>query len=428
MSKSAPKPPDYAAAAREQAASSAEVTNMQTYANRPDQNTPFGSTSWDNKSEIDPATGQRVTRWEQNTRLTPESQRALDAQLGLTADRSELGASLMPRAQAEFGESIDWDKFQEGGAVPGTPEYERQELQRSLSTEGLQDVSSANKYYGDAEKAIYGKFASRADERFGKDAASLKSTLYAQGLREGDAAYDDEMKKFNQRKDDAYGQASYDATIGAGAEAQRYLGMDSNVRAQQFGERGAQGAFANNAAMQAFGQDLQRGGQQFSQQMQRSQYQTQLRQQQIAEEMQRRGFSLNEINAILTGQQVGMPSMPSFQNASRSEGMQSLSAAQMTGQAALDTFNAQQSGLNSAMGAAGGLASTAMMFSDRRLKKDIKELWVGARGLMLYAFRYVWEDASQPLHHGYMADEVEKLYPHAVVDVGSFKAVIYGSI
>jgi SOS response regulatory protein OraA/RecX len=32
-------------------------------------------------------------------------------------------------------------------------------------------------------------------------------------------------------------------------------------------------------------------------------YQNQLRQQQIAEDMQRRGYSLNEINAILTGQQ-----------------------------------------------------------------------------------------------------------------------------
>ena len=58
MSKQAPAAPDYGAAAAQQAQSSREVTNMQTFANRPDQNTPFGSTSWSNAAVIDPATGQ----------------------------------------------------------------------------------------------------------------------------------------------------------------------------------------------------------------------------------------------------------------------------------------------------------------------------------------------------------------------------------
>lgn len=412
MSKSAPKAPDYEAAAQTQADSSAEVTNMQTWANRPNQTTPFGSTSWDPSATVDPATGQPVTQWNQNTTLNPESQRALDAQLGLTADRSELGASLMPRAESEFGTPMSWDNFQQrGGSVD--PEA----VQRGLSTDGLQNVSSADKYYGDAEDAIYGKFKVRADERFAQDEEAMRARLYAQGLREGDASFDRETKRFMQDKNDAYEQGANSATIGAGAEAQRYLGMDASVRGQQFGERSAQGAFANQAAQQTFGQNVDA-----------SKYETQLRQQDITEELTKRGWSLNEINALISGQQVGMPSMPSFSNAQRAEGVQSLQAAQLTGQSALDAFNAQQSGLNSAMGGAAQLGSTAMMFSDRRLKKDIKELWMGAKGLMLYAFRYVWEDASAPVHHGYMADEVEKLYPHAVVDVGSFKAVIYGSI
>ena len=38
--------------------------------------------------------------------------------------------------------------------------------------------------------------------------------------------------------------------------------------------------------------------------MSASQYQNQLRQQAIAEEAQRRNMSLNEMNALLTGQQV----------------------------------------------------------------------------------------------------------------------------
>jgi DNA-binding transcriptional MerR regulator len=84
-------------------------------------------------------------------------------------------------------------------------------------------------------------------------------------------------------------------------------------------------------------------------------YNTQLRQQQMAEEMQKRGFSLNEINAIITGQQVGMPSMPGFQNAQRAEGNQALAAAQMTGQAQLDKFNAEQAAVQGMMQGVGSM-------------------------------------------------------------------------
>lgn len=429
MSKSAPKPPDFEAAAQQQADSSKEVTNMQTYANRPDQYTPFGSTTWSNQQVIDPSTGQPVTAWSQNTNLNPESQRALDAQLSLTAGRSELGASLMPRAQQEFGQAMDWSQFQQGGAVPGTPEYEKQQIQKNLSTQGLPGLDSSEKYRKDAEDAIYGKFASRADPRFAREEGGLQSRMYAQGLREGDKAYDDAMLDFNQRKDDAYGQASMDATIGGGAEAQRSLGMDASTRGQLFGERGQQGAFANSAAAQAWGQDLQAGQTNYGNEMQNSQYQTQLRQQQIAEQMQQRGFSLNEINALLSGQQVGMPSMPSFNTAQRSEGNQALAAAQMTGQSALDAFNAEQQATQGMISGVGSLAGGAMAFSDRRLKKNItKESFNETKGLQEYEFNYVWEDDECPPHHGYMADEVEKIYPNAVVEIDGFKAVLYGRI
>ena len=51
---------------------------------------------------------------------------------------------------------------------------------------------------------------------------------------------------------------------------------------------------------------------------------------------------LNEMNALLSGQQVGMPSMPSFQNAGLSETPQMLSAANMGYGAQMDGYNAQQ--------------------------------------------------------------------------------------
>lgn len=419
MGKSTPKAPNYTAAAEAQGQSSKEVTNMQTWANRPDQYTPFGSQTWDSNAVRDPATGQMVTQWTQNTNLTPEAQAALDAQLQLQQGRSELGASLMPRAEAEFGQAMDWSQFSPMGARVAAPQYGTENLQRSLSSEGLPGINPASRYYDEAGDALYGKFAERADPRFAREESGLQSRLYAQGLREGDAAYDNAMTDFNQRKDDAYSQAAYDATLKSGEEASRIFGMDSSARGQLFGERGTQGAFANSAAQQAFGQNLGAGGANFSQAMQASGYDNQLRQQQIAEEMQQRGFSLNEINAILTGQQVGMPSMPNFSNATKSDSTNYLAAAQNQGQYNLDAFNAQQAGLQGWLSGAGSLAQGAMMFSDRRLKRNIRFIgtWKGRRW-----YEY---DIGDRHEIGVMADENVDI---AVKHPSGYFMVDYGSL
>lgn len=379
MSKSAPEAPDYQAAAQEQAESSREVTEQQTWANRPTLNTPFGQQTWEVTPQWDPATGQYINTWTQNTNLTPESQSALDSQMRLQQGRSGLAESLLGRVQEEYGDTMDWSKFDE---LAQTPE--------ARSLEG------ADPYYQKSEDAIYGKFKSRMEPRFARDKDAMRTQLYNSGLKEGDAAYDQAMADLNQQQDDAYQQAEYQAIIGSGADASRRQGMDLGSDNQRFGQQMTAAGFQNTK-----------------------------RQQQIAEEMQRRGFSLNEINAILTGQQVGMPSMPGFNTAQRSEGVQSLQAAQMQGQAALDAFNAEQ---QATQGMMSGIAGGAMMFSDRRLKKDIQELGVSDNGLRTYKFHYLWESETAPLHIGYMADEVEKLYPDCVIEMHGYKMVNYAEV
>jgi hypothetical protein len=171
--------------------------------------------------------------------------------------------------------------------------------------------------------------------------------------------------------------------------------------------------FGNAAQGQQLGQNIQAGG-----------YNTQQRQQAITEEMQRRGFSLNEINAILTGQQVGMPGMPSFSNATKSEGTQNLAAAQMTGQANLDAFNAEQAALQGMMSGVGGMAGGFMGFSDRRLKQDV-HLVGEYKGLNIYRWTYLWgEEAS-----GVMSDEVQHIPGAVVTDpVTGYDMVDYGVV
>lgn len=407
MSKSAPKAPDYAAAANEQAQSSREVTNMQTWANRPNQTTPFGSTTWTPNATTDPATGQAVTQWNQNTSLTPETQAALDSQMRIQQGRSGLAESMLTRAGNEFGPAMDWSKMPSAGGTvtPG-------QLQTNLDFSNAPEVSSGADTRNRAENAIYQRATSRLDPRFSQQEGDMRARLYGQGLREGDAAFQREMDNFNRDKTDAYQTAMDQSIIGGGQEASREFGMDSARRSMMTGEAAQQANFGNQAIAQQTGLGIQAGG-----------YNTQQRQQSIAEEMQRRGFSLNEINAILNGQQVAMPGMPGFNTAAASQPVQALQAAQLTGQSELDRFNAQQAGTQGLLSGAGSIAGGFMGFSDRRLKEDI-QLVGRYKDINIYRWKYVWGEEAT----GVMADEVEHI-PGAVIDgPGGFKMVDYGRV
>ena len=164
----------------------------------------------------------------------------------------------------------------------------------------------------------------------------------------------------------------------------------------------------------AYQQALQANQQNFGQSMAGSQYANQIRQQQISEAMQKRGFNLNEINALLSGQQVGMPQMPNF------------SAAQ---QAAVPNYGqyatAQASADNASnpwgqiLGAGTTLGAAALM-SDRRLKTNIKPIGT-LKGYPAYSYDYIWGQRGV----GVMADEIPEKY---TFDVGGFKAVDYGAL
>jgi len=207
-----------------------------------------------------------------------------------------------------------------------------------------------------------------------------------------------------------------------------------------FGQNAQQGAFANSAAQQAFGQAAQAGQQNFDQRataanqnfnqaatagnqnFQQGQsaanFQNQVHQQQIADMLQQQGFGLNEINSILTGQQIAMPTMPNFSQASKSETPQLFNAAQanFNNQSTADSMsNANMQGLMQ-----GGM-SAAMMFSDRRLKKDVTFLGF-IRGLKIYCWTYLWGAPGA----GVMSDEVDPRF--VVRHESGFDMVNYGAL
>jgi hypothetical protein len=72
-----------------------------------------------------------------------------------------------------------------------------------------------------------------------------------------------------------------------------------------------------------------------------------------------------------------------------------------------------------------GLQAAPLLFSDRRLKEDIRKVGKTDDGLGIFTYKY---KGNPTTHMGVMAQEVKKKKPDAVHKVGGFLAVDYGAI
>lgn len=231
--------------------------------------------------------------WTQDTTLNDKSQEALDAELGMGRDKAQLAQGMMGRLENEYGSQMDWNQYGD----PTELEFDPTEIRQQ------------------AEDAAYSRASGRLDERFGESDNALEVSLRNRGLSEGDAAFDSAMANQGRSKTDAYGAAQDDAVRQGRAES-----------AQMFDQQRQQADYSNN-----------------------------LRQSQMAEDMKRRGFSLNEINAIMSGQQVATPEFQNFTNATRGQATDYTGAAQAQGNFDQARSQAAWGGLGSMVGAGMGM-------------------------------------------------------------------------
>ena len=344
-----PDPPDYTGAAVAQGQSSREVTDVQNWANRPNQYTPWGSTTWETAQATDPATGKPITKWTQNQSLSPLSQEALNSQLALQNQRSGLAGGFMGRVAQDYQQPFDWNNLPKAAETPGA---ERTGTMGQITRGPGQTTQTTDEmgFSADRNRIEQGLFDRMRPEHAFQDEA-LRTRLANQGLTPGSTAYDRAMTL------QANNQAGerFNAMNQAGQEQSRLQAGMLGQQGQAFGQ-GMQGAqFTNQALQNLQGQNMGANQQNFNQAMQGSNYQNQLRQQAIAEQAQRRGMSLNEMNAMLTGQQVQTPQMPTFSNASAAQPVNYLGAAQALG--SYNTSNQQQgTDWGSLIGGLGGAA------------------------------------------------------------------------
>lgn len=86
---------------------------------------------------------------------------------------------------------------------------------------------------------------------------------------------------------------------------------------------------------------------------------------------------------------------------------------------------AQVLGMQYGAGGKMGQPGLSNVFSDRRLKKNIKQIGTRPDGLNVYEFDYIWGGGRQT---GLMAQEVQSVYPGAVSESGGYLMVDYSKV
>ena len=352
-----PPPPDYTAAAQAQGEASKELTTQQTYANRPTINTPFGSQTWGTAQGTDPSTGLPITEWTQNVNLTPQLEQALGGQMDIQNARTNTAQGMLGEMQDQFRQPLDFSGLPSAPALPGATG--QIDLQRSLDMSGVPGMpGSADDTRNRVEDALYQRHVRRLDPQFQREQGSLETQLANQGLTRGSEAWNNAATDFGNKKEDAYERAMLESILAGGQEATRDFGMDMQRRQQGYNEALGEGNFSNSAGVSQANLD----NQQFGQGMQATEAAMRQRQQMLSEMMTQRGFSLNEINALLSGQQVGMPQMPTLNTAGVPQTPQFLQAANMQHGASMDNYNAEQAGIAGMMNGVFGLGKAAIPF------------------------------------------------------------------
>lgn len=204
MSSSAPTPPDFNAAAQQQAGAQNAAIGQQTAANRPGQSTPFATTTW---------TQGPGGQWQQN--------------VGFNGPLGGLQQGLQ----------------QQAAQAMGTP----------FSLSGLPQMQTGEGARQQAIESAYGQATSRLDPAWQQREDATRTRLLQQGLDPGSEAFQREMGNLGQQRNDAYSSAM-NAAIGQGTAAgdsvfrnsllgrQQALADALRARGQAFGElQGMQG-------------------------------------------------------------------------------------------------------------------------------------------------------------------------------------------
>jgi hypothetical protein len=270
----APPAPDYAGAAIAQGAANIDAARATSRLSNPE---------WDNA----------------------EGSRRIQYGIGGDPDRVRIVDTMSPVAAQQYGIQQGINTNLLNTASAGLNRVSRQ-MATPFDMSRLPAVDTRNE---STRQAIAQALMGRLQPAFDRDENSARTRLANQGITQGSEAWNNEMNRLTQAKNDAMMQAQ----VQAGGEASRMFGDQSAAR-----------------------------------------------QQAIQEQAYLRNLPLSEINALRTG---STPNLPQFQGfgGSQVQAAPLLQGAQLGEQAAIDRYNAKMGSRNALFQTAGQLGSAFLL-------------------------------------------------------------------
>lgn len=240
-------------------------------------------------------------------------------------------------------------------------------LKKDIDTSGM---PSLTRNFSKDRRRVERAMMKRMNPQFERDRAALEQRLADQGIGIGTEAYTREMGDYGRRVNDA----RTGVVLAGGQEQSRLAGLARDTR----------GAMLN-------------------------------------EQFALRNQPLNEIAALLSGSQVNAPKFP-VHTPGAMPTVDQAGLIQSNYKNQMDAYNAQMAQRQSLLSGGLGLLSKMITASDERLKEDIVRFPDGSA-----EYRYTWEPKGTR-RKGYIAQDVAKVVPSAVRNLGPFLALDYSQL
>ena len=222
MAKTAPSVPQTPSAAETAAAQSQANTSTaaaQAALNYVNQNTPYGSTSYNQTGSYTTPEGQTVPTYTQNVSLSPMGQAILTGQQNVANTLIPTTQTLANQANSAATNPLNFN----------TPFS-------SYLNQGPQQMDQQT------TNAIYNQQKSFLDPQWNNQQQQLQDQLSRQGIPVGSDAYNNAMTQLDNSRTQAY-QSAQDSATGAGSAAASNLfglaqaGQNQNIQQQQLAQQ-----------------------------------------------------------------------------------------------------------------------------------------------------------------------------------------------
>ena len=413
---SPPPAPDYTGAAQATAAGNLDAARAAAAANRVNQVTPYGNLDY----AVTGSDPYGNPTWTATTNLSDVGRQLLGTQNAASLGLGQTINAQLGNVQNTMGQGFN----------PQTAPITTNIGQANVNPlTGQANLQTQTDYAGgmagwDKANAL---LMQRLQPQMDIQQKNLDAQLANQGVVQGTEAYNRAKMGLGMQQNDLLNQAQL-----TGLNAGNTL-FNQGLQGAQFGNAAQQQGYQNSQAQQQANNAIAQ--QQFGNQLTNANLGNAAQQQQYNQAMTNYNMPLNTLSALRTGAQVQNPTFINAPQQATTAGADLLGAATAQGNyntAANNAATAAQSSLTGGLMNLGGTLGAVSLMSDIRTKENIEPIGVAQNGLTVYKYEYKNEFKDRELaghgvHYGYMAQEVEQVYPYAVrtLDDG-YKVVDYG--